>query len=48
VLDLGVALASVLIVLPAALVWAEAGFAPFGALTARLRARRGRPRTATP
>ena len=48
VLDLGVALASVLIVLPAALVWAEAGFAPFGALAARLRARRGRPRTATP
>jgi hydrophobe/amphiphile efflux-3 (HAE3) family protein len=47
VLDLGVALASVLIVLPAALVWAESGFAPFGALAGRLRARRGRPRTAT-
>jgi predicted RND superfamily exporter protein len=48
VLDLAVALASVLFVLPGALVWAESGFAPFGALAARLRARRGRPRTATP
>jgi predicted RND superfamily exporter protein len=47
VLDLGVALASVLIVLPATLVWAESGFAPFRSLAGRLRARRGRPRTAT-
>ena len=30
VLDLGVALLGVLLVLPAALVWAETGFAPFG------------------
>ena len=31
VLDLSIALAGVLLVLPAALVWAESGFAPFGA-----------------
>jgi hypothetical protein len=48
VLDLGVALASVLLVLPGALVWGESGFAPAPALAARLRARRERPRTATP
>jgi hydrophobe/amphiphile efflux-3 (HAE3) family protein len=35
VLDLGVALLGVLLVLPAALVWAETGFAPFGALFKR-------------
>jgi len=39
VFDLGVALAGVLLVLPAALVWSEGGFEP---LAARLR-RRGRP-----
>ncbi len=39
VLDLSVALAGVLLVLPAALVWAETGFAPFGNL---LRGRRDR------
>jgi predicted RND superfamily exporter protein len=43
VLDLGVALIGVLVVLPAALVWAESGFAPARAVVARLR----RPRTAT-
>ena len=32
VLDLGVALGGVLVILPAALIWAERGFAPFGAL----------------
>ncbi len=42
VLDLGVALLGVLMVLPAALVWAEGGFEPVPALIARLR-RRGRP-----
>ena len=31
VLDLSIALAGVLLILPAALVWAESGFAPFGA-----------------
>jgi hydrophobe/amphiphile efflux-3 (HAE3) family protein len=41
VLDLAVALIGVLLVLPAALVWAERGFAPFDRLAARLR-RRGR------
>jgi predicted RND superfamily exporter protein len=41
VLDLGVALLGVLLVLPAALVWAEGGFEPFGRLASRLR-RRGR------
>ena len=41
VLDLAVALIGVLVVLPAALVWAENGFAPFGRLASRLR-RRGR------
>ncbi len=35
VLDLGVALLGVLLVLPAALVWAETGFAPFGSLFRR-------------
>ena len=35
VLDLGVALFGVLLVLPAALVWAETGFAPFGSLFRR-------------
>jgi len=35
VLDLGVALFGVLLVLPAALVWAETGFAPFGSLLRR-------------
>ncbi len=42
VFDLGVALIGVLLVLPAALVWAEGGFQPFTTLAARLR-RRGRP-----
>jgi predicted RND superfamily exporter protein len=42
VFDLGVALLGVLMVLPAALVWAEGGFQPFTTLAARLR-RRGRP-----
>ncbi len=42
VFDLGVALMGVLLVLPAALVWAEGGFQPFTTLAARLR-RRGRP-----
>ncbi len=42
VFDLGVALVGVLLVLPAALVWAEGGFEPLAALVARLR-RRGRP-----
>jgi uncharacterized protein len=41
VLDLGVALLGVLLVLPAALVWAENGFAPLDRVAARLR-RRGR------
>jgi predicted RND superfamily exporter protein len=41
VLDLAVALIGVLLVLPAALVWAENGFEPFGRLANRLR-RRGR------
>ena len=35
VLDLGVALLGVLLVLPAALLWAETGFAPFGSLFKR-------------
>jgi hydrophobe/amphiphile efflux-3 (HAE3) family protein len=43
VLDLALALAGVLIALPATIVWAESGFAPFGAL----RVRRGRPAAAT-
>ena len=43
VLDLGLALAGVLIALPATIVWAESGFSPFGAL----RVRRGRPAAAT-
>jgi predicted RND superfamily exporter protein len=42
VFDLGVALLGVLLVLPAALVWAEGGFQPVGTLSARMR-RRGRP-----
>jgi uncharacterized protein len=42
VLDLGVALLGVLLVLPAALIWAEAGFAPFGSLFGR-RQPRARP-----
>ena len=42
VFDLSVALLGVLLVLPAALVWAEGGFQPFTTLAARLR-RRGRP-----
>ncbi len=40
VLDLGVALVGVLLILPAALIWAERGFAPFGALWDRRRAAR--------
>ncbi len=40
VLDLGIALAGVLVALPAAIVWAESGFAPFG--NASLRRRRPR------
>ncbi|CAN5620502.1 RND family transporter [soil metagenome] len=47
VLDLGVALAGVLIVLPAALVWAEGGFAPFPQLWRRLRFKRGDRRSVT-
>jgi hypothetical protein len=42
VFDLGVALIGVLLVLPAALVWAEGGFQPAQTLVARFR-RRGRP-----
>jgi hypothetical protein len=42
VFDLGVALLGVLLVLPAALVWAEGGFQPFATLASKLR-RRGRP-----
>jgi len=42
VFDLGVALLGVLLVLPAALIWAEGGFQPFTTLASRLR-RRGRP-----
>ena len=42
VFDLGVALIGVLLVLPAALVWAEGGFQPARSLVDRLR-RRGRP-----
>ncbi len=38
VFDLGVALAGVLLVLPAALVWSEGGFEPLSALAGRLRA----------
>jgi predicted RND superfamily exporter protein len=40
VVDLSVALAGVMLVLPAALVWAESGFRPLGALAGRLRRRR--------
>jgi predicted RND superfamily exporter protein len=39
VLDLTVALAGVMLVLPAALVWAEGGFEPLGTLGSRLRGR---------
>ena len=39
VFDLGVALAGVMLVLPAALVWAEGGFAPLGAVAERARRR---------
>jgi hydrophobe/amphiphile efflux-3 (HAE3) family protein len=39
VLDLSIALAGVLLVLPAALIWAESGFAPFGAARRRERVR---------
>jgi predicted RND superfamily exporter protein len=42
VFDLAVALAGVLLVLPAALVWAEGGFEPVPELIGRLR-RRGKP-----
>jgi predicted RND superfamily exporter protein len=42
VFDLGVALLGVLLVLPAALVWAEGGFAPFPAVASRVRRRRAR------
>jgi uncharacterized protein len=42
VFDLGVALLGVLLVLPAALVWAEGGFQPASTVAARLR-RRSRP-----
>ena len=47
VLDLGIALIGVLIVLPAALVWAENGFAPVKGGLGRLRARRERASAAT-
>jgi uncharacterized protein len=43
VLDLAVALLGVLLVLPAALVWAEGGFEPFGRLASRLRRGREAP-----
>ncbi len=39
VLDLSIALAGVLLILPAALIWAESGFAPFGAARRRERVR---------
>jgi predicted RND superfamily exporter protein len=39
VVDLAVALAGVMLALPAALVWAEGGFEPFGSLAARGRGR---------
>jgi predicted RND superfamily exporter protein len=42
VVDLGVALAGVMLVLPATLVWAESGFAPFGRWTAESTARAAR------
>jgi hydrophobe/amphiphile efflux-3 (HAE3) family protein len=46
VVDLAVALAGVMLALPAALVWAEGGFEPLGSLAARLRGRgRGLPAT---
>ncbi len=45
IIDLSVALAGVMIVLPATLVWAEGGYRPFPALLRRLRPRRrGSPR----
>jgi hydrophobe/amphiphile efflux-3 (HAE3) family protein len=47
VFDLFVALAGVMLVLPAALVWAENGFAPFPELGRRLR-RRGEPVSEAP
>jgi hydrophobe/amphiphile efflux-3 (HAE3) family protein len=43
VLDLAVALAGVMLVLPAALVWAEGGFEPLGSLVSRLRGRSPAP-----
>jgi predicted RND superfamily exporter protein len=43
VLDLGVALIGVLLVLPAALVWAETGFARLGSLSKRTRAQPAAP-----
>ena len=43
VVDLSVALAGVMLVLPAALVWAEGGFSPFPAIWRRLRPERERP-----
>ena len=46
VFDLAVALAGVLLVLPAALVWSEGGADRLAALVARLRRRRGRPAAA--
>ena len=36
---LSIALAGVLLILPAALIWAESGFAPFGAASRRERVR---------
>jgi uncharacterized protein len=47
VIDLGVALVGVLVVLPAALVWAEGGFAPVRGLAARVRQRRAATATRT-
>lgn len=46
IIDLTVALAGVMLVLPATLVWAEGGYRPFPAMLGRLRSRRPRsPRT---
>jgi uncharacterized protein len=42
IIDLSVALAGVMLVLPATLVWAEGGYRPFPALLGRLRPRRTR------
>ena len=48
VVDLTVALAGVMVVLPAALVWSEQGFRPLPALRRLLRSPRGRRRADVP